>query len=345
MQGHRSMTRLKHTMTNRRGFTLIELLVVIAVIALLVSLLLPALSGAREAGRAAVCGVHMRGVMIGLAAYETDNKGAMVGPNTSGSDLQQNLPYVAGSSTPSQDWDFVSPLLGESLNLPSDQLAKFQEICMTKLRCPSNTQRYLRRFSGSPLPMEPSQPFVMSYMTPAYFQLYPTGVATVNGRTVESVPSGDPISIPRGFVPRVDQVGVLASKKIMAFEGARYWDPAFNGFDFSTVTNSSGLVGSPQGNFLSRGSAFRGLQGEYYERDISRGLRPNPVYKAISLRHDEKMNAAMFDGHVERLNNRQSADPSWFAPSRSILKTPNQTWHFFLGPFDSPLKQAGAKIE
>lgn len=339
------MTMINRTRMQRRGFTLIELLVVIAVIALLVSLLLPALSGAREAGRAAVCAAHMRGVVIGLAAYEADNKGWMVGPNTSGSDLQQNLPYTPGSSTPSQDWDFISPLLGESLNLPTDQLSKFQEICMTRLRCPSNTQRYLRRFSGSPLPMEPTQPFVMSYMTPAYFQLYPSGVTTVNGRSVESAPSDDPIALPPGYVPRIDQVGTLPSKKIMAFEGTRYWDPAFNGFDYSTVTNSSGLVGSPQGNFLSRGAAFRNLSGEYYERDINRGLRPNPVFKAISMRHDEKMNAAMFDGHVERLNNRQSADPTWFVPSRSILRTPSQTWFFFLGPFDSPLKQPNARIE
>src|SRR5262245_55395835 len=99
----------------RRGFTLIELLVVIAVIAVLIGILLPALSRAREAGRTVACAAHERGVVLSAAAYDADNKGYLVGPNTSGSDLEQGRPYREGAGTPCQDWDFVSPLVGDGM--------------------------------------------------------------------------------------------------------------------------------------------------------------------------------------------------------------------------------------
>lgn len=58
----------------RRGFTLIELLVVIAVIAILVAILLPALNGAREAGRSALCLSNLRQGAIACRVYADENK-------------------------------------------------------------------------------------------------------------------------------------------------------------------------------------------------------------------------------------------------------------------------------
>lgn len=64
----------------RRGFTLIELLVVVAIIALLISILLPSLTSAREQARTAKCAANMKQVGIAFGSYLAENRG--VYPNS-----------------------------------------------------------------------------------------------------------------------------------------------------------------------------------------------------------------------------------------------------------------------
>ncbi|MEN8127322.1 MAG: type II secretion system protein [Planctomycetota bacterium] len=60
-------------MKRQKAFTLIELLVVIAIIALLLSIITPALRKAKEQARLVVCGSNQRQIVQGTLVYQADN--------------------------------------------------------------------------------------------------------------------------------------------------------------------------------------------------------------------------------------------------------------------------------
>ena len=67
------------TKSSRVGFTLVELLVVIGIIALLISILLPALSKARKQAMIITDLSNMRQVGLAVNMYANDNKGRLPG--------------------------------------------------------------------------------------------------------------------------------------------------------------------------------------------------------------------------------------------------------------------------
>lgn len=81
----------------RRGFTLIELLVVIAIIALLLSILIPALSRARDQAMRTSCANNIRQLLLGLTIYADGNN--------------QQLPNTGGFWPWDGDYDIVNDIL------------------------------------------------------------------------------------------------------------------------------------------------------------------------------------------------------------------------------------------
>lgn len=90
--------------TRRLGFTLIELLVVIAIIALLIAVLLPALSRAREISRRTVCGTNLRQIGMAFQQYTEDFDGwfPAKGHPTISSPTLAELATVQDAASP--DW-------------------------------------------------------------------------------------------------------------------------------------------------------------------------------------------------------------------------------------------------
>ena len=92
------------SMTKRVGlaFTLIELLVVIAIIALLVTLLVPALSEAKRHARVVICTTNLRAYATGLTTYAAEDDRNEYPQQTS---FHPDLPWESGGGyPPAHDW-------------------------------------------------------------------------------------------------------------------------------------------------------------------------------------------------------------------------------------------------
>src|SRR5258706_7661990 len=76
--------KLHRSKSQSKGFTLVELLVVIGIIALLISILLPSLSRARETANRVKCGSNLRQIGQAMMLYANENQGSYPRTNMNG---------------------------------------------------------------------------------------------------------------------------------------------------------------------------------------------------------------------------------------------------------------------
>jgi prepilin-type N-terminal cleavage/methylation domain-containing protein/prepilin-type processing-associated H-X9-DG protein len=123
------------------GFTLVELLVVIGIIALLISVLLPALSSARRSANSVKCLSNLRQMGLAFQLYDKQYKGAwpVVYHHESGGGV--NPPFYPGGHGDRSWMDFIAPyVVGQKVISAASDIDKARE-SYNQMKCPAWERR------------------------------------------------------------------------------------------------------------------------------------------------------------------------------------------------------------
>jgi prepilin-type N-terminal cleavage/methylation domain-containing protein len=118
-------------MKTKKGFTLVELLVVIAVIALLMSILMPALRRAKDMAMRVMCGNDLKQIMLAFTIYSDKYAGKFPAPdfmnqplaNEEGNQWAGKFPRANGGYWP---WDGPYDVINELLKCMGKNLSDFK---------------------------------------------------------------------------------------------------------------------------------------------------------------------------------------------------------------------------
>jgi prepilin-type N-terminal cleavage/methylation domain-containing protein/prepilin-type processing-associated H-X9-DG protein len=261
-----------------RGFTLVELLVVIGIIALLVSVLLPALTKARRAANTIACSSNLRQIIQAMMIYASQNNNYIPGsPNTSGGFLFNTTPafsYPVFNSqysesncpTISQDWDWQAPIasmMGVQFNQAGDVKSRAQRFHFLMdygvFTCPEN-QFIATEYSGDNTFLSAGGLTATSDSMPSYilasdflFVSKPVGAREQN-QPVRYAPNGyGDFTLPQNYVPKLTKIG-LSAQKIYISDGGKYSSGGSANFPNYVMSFSAGATPSSGGTATLNGT-------------------------------------------------------------------------------------------
>jgi prepilin-type N-terminal cleavage/methylation domain-containing protein/prepilin-type processing-associated H-X9-DG protein len=313
-----------------RGFTLIELLVVVTIIALLLAILLPSLSGARRVAKTAACAANLRQITLAMNEYATEWEQALLGnaystsahlfrPDHSAFALgvsdAANVPEVIQTN------DWMSPtsrVMGipfDARGTPSARIARFMQFNKFKgFTCPEVTDLRSTSYTGDGGPNFPVH-VPISYNTAWAFQTIVSNKPSTAFNNQILIPQSFGVQM-GGYRPNIRYVGNPSNKIYMA-DSARW----YNGSGALALDDNGALQTTTPGGLTSEWGPWN-----FHTRAYNIGTADGRI---ASMRHGSrkafgtfssfKFNAAFFDGHVETVNGLEGSNPSLWVPSGSTV--------------------------